>query len=101
MAYSNASVAQMSRDMTSALVALQREITALRAEVARLSAPAGAPVAVAAASPVVVQPIDAPVAAKVALHCAGHGKADANKACQRDFGKVENLAAHNAWAHKA
>lgn len=100
MAYSNASVAQMQRDALTSFEALRAEVRALRVEVARLTGtPVSAPAIVAAASPIVATDPKTPKAA--ALHCAGYGQAGTPKACQREFGKAENLAMHNAWAHKA
>lgn len=33
--------------------------------------------------------------------CVGNGKPGFTKACERKFGKAENFAQHNAWAHPA
>jgi hypothetical protein len=99
MAYSNAAVAQMQREAASATLTLIAEVRALRAEVSRLSTPTGAPVAIPAAQPVVTaEPSIVEPTAKGAtkLRCAG----GVSKACEREFGSVANLAAHNAWAHK-
>jgi hypothetical protein len=77
---------------------LRGEIATLRAEIRTLVAPASAPVAPVASAPIVVEAAPAP--AKVALLCVGH-LAKSTPACAREFGKVESLAAHNAWAHKS
>lgn len=101
MAYSNASVMAQAREMTVALVALQREVAALRAALAG-TAPV-APVAPAASAPVVNPISDAPAAPVAKLHCVGFADEAlrVSKACQREFGKAENLAQHNGWAHRA
>ena len=90
--YTNAQVIDVLRSIDARLARLEsRPVT---------STPTGAPVTPAAASPLVIPERDAKVE-RLALLCVGHGQPGASKACAREFGSAENLAKHNAWAHKA
>lgn len=91
--YTNEQVATLLKGLT-------REVAGLRAELRAATGIVGTVEAASASAPVVIPARDEK-AEKVVFTCKGHGVAGANVACAREFGKVESLNAHNAWAHKS